>query len=135
MAVQSSSRGPLWTQEALARYVQLDGRLEFVADDRRDRIVELLGRARELLEHPRPASLFARLSNWWTGDRIERTWVWLQEAEVEIVASSNADGRALALRIARQRAERALPKDDERRKALEAPVVTAKSHEKEKPHS
>jgi hypothetical protein len=113
------STSPAWTQEAWARFAQLEGRLEYVVDkeDRR-RVMEKLSRARQILENPVPPWGLTRLANWWNGDRIERTWVWLEETEIEIVASSNDEGLRAALNIALQRAEGALSPEDRRRIAL-----------------
>jgi hypothetical protein len=110
---------PAWTQEALARYAQLEGRLEFVPEKSAEPIRAKLALARELLEDPTPRSLSMRLPNWWNGDRIERTWTWLEEAEIEIVQHSNDVGLRIAMNIARQRAEGALGEKDPRRVALE----------------
>lgn len=116
---------PSWTQEALARLAQLEGRLELVDDDHAvENIRSTLRQARRILHDPVPLTTRQRMSNWWNGDRIEAVWTWLEEAEIEIVQHSNTRGLQIALAIARQRAETAFGEKNRHRVALEQLATT-----------
>ena len=113
-------RSPSWTQEAWARWAQLDGRLAHVDLGHLDQLNKKLTCARTFLDDPVPRGLGRRISNWWTGGRIERTWVWLEQAEIDIVDYSDARGTRMALEIALQRAAQELSPKDPIRLRLEA---------------
>jgi hypothetical protein len=110
---------PGWTQEAMARWAQLDGRLAHVDPEHYDTVKAKLDAARALLDDPVPHGLWARLSNWWNGDHIEGTWTWLEQAEVDLVEYADERGLEIALAIALKRVN-ALDETDRRRVALEA---------------
>jgi hypothetical protein len=110
---------PSWTQDARDRYAQLEGRLLHVTSSgARDVIAAKLARAHGLIKDPIPKGWHRRLANWWSGDRIERAWVWLEEAEIEIVQHSDDAGLRVALSVAMLRAEHGLAADNTHRQVL-----------------
>lgn len=89
--------GPLWTQEARARLELLDDLLAYVPAVEQPLVERHLIAARRLVDDPVPSRLRARLTNWWNGDRVERTWMHLHQAEQQFIQRSDAAGFALAL--------------------------------------
>lgn len=98
------------------RFLALSGRVQYIEDpERAEAVRTLLESARDCLDRPVPQGLANRIKNWWSGDRVEQAWAYLEEAEVQIVEGSNELGQRLAFSIAGERADAALGLDDYRR--------------------
>jgi len=89
---------PLWTQEVAKRIIDLEERTCHLLPTECGEVGPLLDAATQLVVTPMSRwKLRTRLSNWWTGARVEAAWAHLHEAELRLVEYGDERGMVIAL--------------------------------------
>ncbi|MCU1452842.1 MAG: hypothetical protein JWN46_988 [Acidimicrobiales bacterium] len=105
LAKARSGRLPGWTLEVVDRILAIDERLDHVEPRGRANVLALLEATADLVIEPIPWHVIrARLSDWWNGTRVERAWIYLHQAELQVVEHATSRGLVLARDEAAMRA-------------------------------
>lgn len=80
-----------WAQEVEARTLKLRDRLPQVSEGQRAQLVGLLDEATSLCTPETSLFSWGRFVDWWYGNRVERAWTLLHQAELIIIDNSNPE--------------------------------------------
>lgn len=115
---------PIWNSEITARL--LEAREHPAKMPSSPHIEAMLEHVEVCMSSRPPLGSWQRLTEWWSGDRIEEVWSHLNQADIEMVAAAPPELFQEYLERAVRWAE-ALPVDDVARSRLEAYVGTLKA--------
>jgi hypothetical protein len=117
-AVQNTTSSASWAQDVFEKSLDLLDRIRYVEPGAQQQFVDLVTRAGQHIERPKSRRPLRRFGSWWFGDRIERAWALLNQAELEILSHVQPERVVWELARVRRRAA-TLPTSHRARKGLD----------------